>query len=167
MNTTMCLFMFVSLILSGKILAREEVIATITNDENNEVYDFIARTDDKTDSITAFFKDDYLNGQKYNRKLLASENLNHGGVVLEKRNDYNVINLKSENFDLDLGGTVTIDTLYDGVNGKRKEYDVELSKTMDGKWKLFKGSAIISKLHIITNKRVLFGAVGVKEILMK
>ena len=166
MNTTMCFFMFLALVFSGKILAKEEVIATITNDENLEVYTFVAQTNDDTNSITAFFKDDYLNGKKTERELLPSQELIEGsGVVLEKRGSQTVINLKSDNFDLEQGGHVTIDTLYNGVSGERKAYDLQLSKSSEG-WRLFRGDGIIKKLHIVTNKKFLLGTVGVKEIQM-
>lgn len=168
MNASTCLFMFATLLLSGKILAREEVIATITNDENKQVYTFVADTNSETDSIRAFYKDNYsASGKKIDRELMASEKLTEGGLVLEKRGDHEVLKLNSENFDLDQGGIVTIDTLYNGVNGQRKEYDLQLAKATDGEWRLFKGSKIVTKLHIVVNKKFMLGAVGVKEIQMK
>lgn len=168
MNASTCLFMFATLLLSGRVLAREEVIATITNDENKQVYTFVAETNEETDSIKAFYKDNYsAAGKKVDRELMASEKLTEGGLVLEKRGDHEVLNLKSDNFDLDQGGIVTIDTLYNGVNGQRKEYDLQLAKATDGEWRLFKGKTIVSKLHIVVNKKFMLGAVGVKEIQMK
>ncbi len=168
MNASTCLFMFATLLLSGKVLAREEVIATITNDENKQVYTFVADTNSETDSIRAFYKDNYsASGKKVDRELMASEKLTEGGLVLEKRGNHEVLKLNSENFDLDQGGIVTIDTLYNGVNGQRKEYDLQLAKATDGEWRLFKGSKIVTKLHIVVNKKFMLGAVGVKEIQMK
>lgn len=168
MNASTCLFMFATLLLSGKILAREEVIATITNDENKQVYTFVADTNSETDSIRAFYKDNYsASGKKIDRELMASEKLTEGGLVLEKRGDHEVLKLNSENFDLDQGGIVTIDTLYNGVNGQRKEYDLQLAKATDGEWRLFKGAKIVTKLHIVVNKKFMLGAVGVKEIQME
>lgn len=168
MNASTCLFMFAALLLSGKVLAREEVIATITNDENKQVYTFVADTNSETDSIRAFYKDNYsASGKKIDRELMASEKLTEGGLVLEKRGDHEVLKLNSENFDLEQGGIVTIDTLYNGVNGQRKEYDLQLAKATDGEWRLFKGSKIVTKLHIVVNKKFMLGAVGVKEIQMK
>lgn len=166
MNTSLCLFMFASLVFSGTLLAKEETIATITNDENKEIYTFVASIDDETDSIKAFYKDDFLNGKKIERELLSTKGLSTSGMVLEKRGEHEVIALKSGNFDMEQGGTVTIDTLFNGVNGQRKEYDLELAKSASG-WKLFKGKQIISKLHIVVNKKFLLGAVGVKDIQMK
>jgi len=168
MNASTCLFMFATLLLSGKVLAREEVIATITNDENKQVYTFVADTNSETDSIRAFYKDNYsAAGKKIDRELMASEKLTEGGLVLEKRGEHEVLKLNSENFDLEQGGIVTIDTLYNGVNGQRKEYDLQLAKATDGEWRLFKGSKIVTKLHIVVNKKFMLGAVGVKEIQMK
>ncbi len=166
MNSSLCLFLFITLIMCGKVLAREDVIATITNDENKEIYTFVAQTDEATNSIKAFFKDDYINGKKTERELLPSQELNRDGVVLEKRGEHTVINLKSENFDYGQGGIVTIDTLYNGINGERKEYDLQLAKSDSG-WKLFRGNKIITKLHIEINKKMLIGAVGVKNIKME
>ncbi len=160
--------MFATLLVSGNILAKEEIIATITNDENKQVYTFVAETDDQTDSILSFYKDNYSSsGKKVDRELLASEKLTEGGLILEKRGKHEILKLESNNFDLEQGGLVTIDTLYNGVNGQRKEYDLQLAKATDGVWKLFKGSKIISKLHIVVNKKFMVGAVGVKEIQMK
>ncbi len=152
--------------MCGKVLAREVVIATITNDENKEIYTFVAQTDDTTDSIKAFFKDDYINGKKTERELLPSRELTREGVVLEKRGDHTVINLKSENFDSTRGGLVTIDTLYSGINGERKEYELHLAKSASG-WKLFHGNKIITKLHIQINKIAFIGTVGIKNIRME
>lgn len=166
MSTSLCFFMFVTLIFSGKILAKEEIIATITNDENKEVYTFVADVDEQTDAILNFYKDDYLNGKKYERELLSTEGLSQEGMVLEQRGDHKVIALKSDNFDLEQGGIVTIDTLFSGVSGQRKAYDLQLAKSKEG-WRLFKNNKIVSKLHIVINKKFLLGAVGVKDIVMK
>lgn len=158
--------MFVTLLLSGRVLAREDIIATITNDENKEVYNMIVASDDETNTIMAFYKDDYLNGKKYERELLSSSELVSRGVVLDQRGARTVIALKSDNYDNERGGMLTIDTLYSGVNGQRKEYEVELAQSEQG-WKLFKKGKLISKLHIVVNKKFLLGAIGVKEIQMK
>lgn len=166
MNSAMCFFMFVTLILSGRVLAREDVIATITNDDNKEIYNMIVQSDEETNTIRGFFKDDYLNGKKIEREHLRSSELVTTGVVLDQRGERTVIALKSDNFDNERGGLVTIDTLFNGVNGQRKEYELELAQSKDG-WKLFRKGKVISKLHILVNKKFLIGAVGVKEIVMK
>lgn len=166
MNTGLYLFLFITLMSAGKVLAKEDVIATITNDENAEVYTFVAKTDDATNDIKSFYKDDYLNGKKTERELLPTENINKSGVVLEKRGDHTVIKLVSNNFDNSQGGLVTIDTLFSGISGDRKEYEVQLAKSPAG-WRLFRGNKMITRLHIEINKKALIGAVGVKNIKME
>ncbi len=153
-------------IVATNVFAKEEVLATITNDENREIFKFVANTDDSTQSLKAFFKDDYLNGQKTEREVLPTKELTRQGVVLDKRGDHTVITLKSHNFDFARGGTVVIDTLFNGVTGERREYEVELAKDKNG-WKLFNGRIAVSKLHIEVNKKALIGTVGVKNIRME
>jgi hypothetical protein len=167
MNPTLCFFLFVTLIACGRVLAKEEILATITNDQDNSVFKFVAETDDETNAIKTLYKDEYENGQKAERNVLASEGLtNNEGMVLERKGEREIINLKSDNFNLDNGGTVTIDTLYNGVNGERREYEIEIAQSEAG-WKLFKGPKTISHLHLVINKKMFLGAVGVKDIVMK
>lgn len=160
------LFLICTSFISTKLFAKEEVLATITNDENKEIFTFVANTDDSTKSLKTFFKDDYVNGKKVEREVLPTQELTTDGVILDKRGDHTVINLKSSNFDYVRGGTVIIDTLYNGVTGERKEYEIELAKDGNG-WKLWNGKNAISKLHIEVNKKVFIGTVGVKNIRME
>ncbi|MGZ3809551.1 MAG: hypothetical protein ACXVCE_15820, partial [Bacteriovorax sp.] len=88
------------------------------------------------------------------------------GMILEKRDRYNVLNLKSDNFDYDRGGNITIDTLYNGATGERKSVDIELAKDNDS-WKLFKANKAISKFHVKVNRVVILGTVGIKTIIME
>jgi hypothetical protein len=165
MNSSLSLFLFVTLIFSGKVLAREDVIATITNDDNQQVYNMVVQSDEETNTIKAFYKDNYLDGKKLERELLPSAELVTTGVILDQRGDRTVLSLKSDNFDNERGGLITVDTLFSGVNGQRKEYEMELSQSQAG-WKLFKGGKIISKLRILVNKKFLLGTVGIKDIQM-
>lgn len=160
------LFFMCTSFLSAKLFATEEILATITNDDNNEVYTFVANSDDSSKSLKAFFKDDYINGKKVEREALSTTDLAKEGVVLDKRGERTVITLKSTNFDYVRGGTIVIDTLYNGVTGERKEYVVELAKDNDD-WKLFNGNIAVSKLHIEVNKKAFIGSIGVKNIRME
>jgi hypothetical protein len=158
--------MFITLVYSGRVLAREDVIATITSDDNNQVYNMIVQSDDETNSIKAFYKDNYSEGKLINRELLSSSELVTRGVVLNQLGERTILSLKSDNFDNYRGGLITLDTLFNGVNGQRKEYELAISQSNEG-WKLFKANKIISKLHILVNKKFLIGSVGIKDIIMK
>jgi hypothetical protein len=96
---------------------------------------------------------------------LATNNLGNRGLVLEKRGDQTVINLKSDNFDTQSGGIIIVDTLYNGINGQRKEYDINLAQSKNG-WALFSESKEITKIHLEINKKPFIGSVGVKNIKM-
>lgn len=152
--------------MSASVMAREEVLAVITNDENQDVFTFVASTDDETQALKSFYKDDYLNGKKVDRELLPTSELTKEGVILDKRGERTVINLVSDNFNLNDGGSVTIDTLFNGVTGERKLYEIEIAR--DGpSWKIFNRNNIVSKLHIEVNRKMILGTVGVKNIRME
>lgn len=153
------------LVFSFNASAREEVLSTTDNDDNNEVYKLVVNVDDNTDTLKQLFKDTYVNNKKIKRDVLNPLDLKtKSGVILEKRDSHNVLNLKSDNFDYDRGGRIIIDTLYSGVSGDRKTYDLELAKDKTG-WKLFKNQKIVSKFHVKVN-RVLI-TIGIKNIIME
>jgi len=156
-----------SIIQSFSLSASENVLASISNDENNEIYQFIAEVNDTTDEISLFYKDDFVDGKKIERENLDSRELSHqNGLVLEERSGHVVISLKSHNFDKSRGGIIEVDTLYSGLSGDRKKYELHLAKDSTG-WKLFNGRQKISKLHIEVNKKAFLGSVGVKNIRME
>ena len=146
----------------------EEVILSVTdNDENVEIYKLIVNVDKTTQSLKEFYKDTYLDGVKIKRQVLDTKLLNtDSGVIMEERDGYNVLNLKSDNFDHARGGRVVIDSLFSGFTGERREYDLELAKDKTG-WKLFSNKKIVSKFHIIVNRSILLGIIGIKTINME
>lgn len=158
--------MCATFLMAGAVHAREQVLATISSDDNKGVFNFVANIDDKNQNIKGFFKDNYNGGNKTAREALDVRGINREGVVLDKRGDHTVINLRSNNFDLERGGAVVIDTLFNGVTGERKGYEVELSRSGDT-WKLFNRNTPVSKLFIEVNKKPIVGTVGIKNIRMQ
>ncbi len=155
-----------SLILSFNAFSYEEVLSVTDNDDNNEIYKLIVQVDEETQSLKELYKDTFINGVKTKRDLLNPEDLaTKRGVVLEQRKGHDVLTLKSDNFDYDLGGRIVIDTLYSGISGERRDYDVELAKDATG-WKLFSDKKIVSKFHVKVNKKFIVGAVGIKSLKM-
>lgn len=149
------------------LLAKEVVLSVTDNDDNNEIYNLVVNSDDQTERLIELYKDTYLNGTKIKRDVLDSEDLKtREGMILERRDGYNVLNLKSDNFDFDRGGRVIIDTLYNGIKGERRNYELELAKDSTG-WKLFKKDSIVTKFHIKVNKVIILGTVGIKTIIME
>jgi hypothetical protein len=146
--------------------ADEQTLATISNDESKNTYKLIIDSTEGSRTITKFYKEVYLNEKKLSRETLDFHVLEDAGMILEKREDYIVLKLKSNNFDEDQGGIITIDTLYNGANGTRKTYDISLSKEKNG-WALLNRGKIIKQIFIQTNKVMILGSVGIKNLLMK
>jgi hypothetical protein len=158
---------FVTLVSSFSLSAKEVILSVTDNDDNNEIYNLIVNVDESTDNLVELYKDTYIDGTKIKRDVLDSEDLKTDhGMILEKRDNYNVLNLKSQNFDVVRGGSITIDTLYNGIKGERRNYELELAKDATG-WKLFKKDKIVSKFHVKVNKIIIVGAVGIKTIIME
>ena len=65
------MFIYINL-LTITAHAGEDFLATITNDENQEVFTFIAKTSEDTKDIKIFFKDDYFDGKKWSRYRLSN-----------------------------------------------------------------------------------------------
>lgn len=154
-------------LLSFNLYAKEEILTTTDNDDNNEVYKLVVKIDESSQSLKELFKDTYLNEKKVSRVTLNPKDLkSKDGVILEKRDKHNVLNLKSDNFDFDRGGRIIIDTLFNAVTGERKLYDLELAKDKTG-WKLFNGKSSVSQFHVKVNKKIIIGTIGIKTIIME
>lgn len=159
--------LFVLSFAHAKAFGYETILSITDNDDNNEIYNLVVEVDETTSSLKSLYKDTYVSGKKLRRDVLNPTDLKTAnGVILEKRDNYNVLNLKSDNFDYDRGGRIIIDTLYNGVTGERRNTDLELAKD-SGSWKLFKNQKAISKFHVKVNKVIIIGTIGIKTIVME
>lgn len=160
-------YLCLSLFLSSPLFSKEVTLSITDNDDNKEVYNLVVNVDEMTQSLKELFKDTYVDGKKIRRDHLNPDALKtKDGVILEKRDNYNVLNLKSDNLDFERGGRITIDTLYNAMTGDRRQVDVELAKDSDT-WKLFKDKKVVSKFHVRVNKVIVLGTVGIKTIIME
>lgn len=161
------LSLFVSITLFAKIShASEQTLATISNDETKNTYQLVVDSTEGDRAIKTFYKDVFLNGKKISRESLDYKVLLKNGMILEQRDRYVVLSLKSDNFDEQQGGIITVDTLYNGANGTRKTYDVSLSKSTVG-WALMNQGKVVKQIFIQTNKVMILGSVGIKNLIMK
>lgn len=148
-------------------MAVEEVLCSVDNDFNDDIYKLVVNVDDQTQTLKEFYKDTYDQGEKIKREVLNPQDLkNTDGMVMEQRDQYNVLNLKSNNFDYSAGALIVVDALYNGLSGDRVSYDLDLVKDQLS-WKLFKNNNVISKLHVKINKVIIAGVVGIKSIEME
>lgn len=167
MKLTIILSLICTFLATTSLMASEEVLSVTDNDDNNEVYNLVVSVDDNTQTLQKLFKDIYVNGTMIKREELNPLDLKTSdGVIIERRGSYNVLNLKSDNFDYDRGGKIIIDTLYNGLTGERRSVDLELAKDKNS-WKLFRNDKIVSKFHVKVNKIIIAGTVGIKTIIME
>jgi RPA family protein len=148
-------------------MAFEEDLCSVDNDLNDDIYKLVVKVDDKTQSLKELYKDTYENGLKKKREVLNPEDLKKmDGMIMEQREEYNVLNLKSSNFDNSQGAYIIVDALANALTGDRVEYEIDLAKDQTS-WKLFKNNIVISKLHVKVNKVIVAGVVGIKSIEME
>ncbi len=145
--------------------ASEQVVANITKDSGNTSYKLVIDSNDGR-GIKTFYKDVYENGKKISREALDAQVMIKTGMILEQREKYVIMKLKSNNFDLEQGGIVIVDTLYNGANGERKSYEIQIAQSKSG-WSLFKAGKAISQIQIQTNRVMILGEVGIKNLVMK
>lgn len=159
-------FVISTAIHSYAVQAGEQTLATIGNDENKNTYLLIVDSTEDSRAIKTFYKDVYSNGKKLSREALDYRVLIRTGMILEQRDKYIVLKLKSDNFDEQQGGIITVDTLYNGANGTRKSYEVQMAKEKSG-WALINNGKIVKQIYIQTNKVMILGSVGIKNLVMK
>ncbi|GEM_PF-278807 len=149
---------------SVNALAVEKELVTITNDDTPTVFKMIIDIDENSD-ILKFYKDTYDSKEKISRDDIPLEKILEG-VNLEKRDKYEVVNLKSENFASHNGGNLELDTLYNGAKGTRKSYDLKIDR-IGNQWEIQKDGERVKVLHLKSNKVFLLGTVGIKDIEVK
>jgi len=81
-------------------------------------------------------------------------------IILLKIKDYEVIKLRSEDFNLSYGGNFTLDYLYNGLSNKRKQIELELTPSFEIQ---FDGEKVFS-MRFIENK-FLGQIVGIKKVI--
>lgn len=167
-NTVIFTCFTTTLFFSLNVAAKENILLTITNDEDKEVTRFVAETDADDRIIKKFHQDTFdARGKLLKRISAESRNLkNNNGMVLKAQDKYVVVALKCQNFDEQQGGDINIDTLYNGATGERRQYSIELSKDKAA-WSVYMKDQKVKSMHLQSNKVMLIGTVGIKNIVMK
>lgn len=161
--------LFLLTIASHKAFAREINIVTISNEESKHQYRLILEVSDKTGDILRFHKDKFdpkVKGSSLGRETFVVSKLDLEGFVVEQKDKYEILKLKSDNFASHNGGDLTMDVLHNGVNGQRLEFDFELVRLGDN-WVLERDGKRAHHIHFLSKKVFVLGTVGVKDIVVK
>ncbi|MCO4794573.1 MAG: hypothetical protein KC493_12715 [Bacteriovoracaceae bacterium] len=160
--------LLLSFLITGSSFAMDHKIADITNDEDRETTRFVLNTDDANEEITGFTMitlDEH--GAIIKTRLKDVEGVyTRTGVVVEERDGRIIAAFKSDNFATHNGGNFTVDTLYNGISGKRKQYDFELVRA-GSHWELLKNGDAVKNLHLKSKTVPLVGTVGISNIVSK
>ncbi len=154
--------------LGQNLLATEHKLVQITNDEDKEICVFVVKTEGRDNDIKSFFKEVYdEKGVRIIRENLSVKDvLKNTGLVLKEIEGRVIVSLKSENFAEHNGGHITLDTLYNGISGSRKEYEYEVARTSRS-WELLKDGAPVKAIHLKSKKVFPVGTVGIADIVHK
>lgn len=150
--------------LMNTLFAAEVKVANVTNEEDREVVNLVLITDDNNGDLVGFRHDSYL--ENGNLSGSESEDLNlldKGGILLKQTDGYKVVIMKSENFALHKGGSIELDTLYNGATGERRSYHLELLRNGDD-WSLERAQHKVERIHLKSNKVFLLGTVGIADV---
>lgn len=148
----------------GNLAAAEKVLCLVTSDIDKEVGKMVYEMDEVNRVITHLYKERWVDNKLIDRVELSVKELNGDGIVLNKKDKYVTVRLYSHNFDESSGGILYLDTLYNGVNGQRKEYTIEVR--MDGGVDpvMTYNKTPFNRMHFIPKKSGIFGVVGIEKV---
>ena len=94
---------------------------------------------------------------------MNSKDLLGDGIVLNRKDKYITVRIYSHNFDESSGGVLFLDTLYNGVNGQRKEYVIEA--TMDGSDAVMTYNKVaFNRMHFVAKRSPILGVIGIEKV---
>jgi hypothetical protein len=147
------------------VMAASQKLMSATNDEDNESIVISVILDSNSD-ITALSQATLNSrGVQIREKIFQARNV-YRGFDLLKKDGRKIVRLISSNFAGHQGGEVTLDFLYSGVTGARRQMNFDLSRNGD-RWAIKHNGRNAKKVHFVSNKNFLIGTIGVKKIVVK
>jgi len=159
MSKILCL----SLMLSGNILGAV-TLCTMESDIDKDVGILGYEYGPDQKEVTYLTMETVNNGRSIRfLRFPIAELKSENGILLQKDGSYEVIILRSQNFNNQTGGSIVVDSLYDGMFGKRKSYQLET--VFDGqKFILLNNQQYFNKIFVTGNRSRLFGVIGIKSM---
>lgn len=154
---------FLLVLCSLSVWARTDEVMIIKNDIDSNIV--IISID--SDSSGKFLEMRKLQVTADKKKLaderFSLKDLSKGATALVRKGK-EVVKIKfSSNFDSMYGGSFDMDYLYNGINGTRKQLQLDLGKN-GSKWEVTKGNKVAKNLNVIAKRAAIVGAIGIEEI---
>lgn len=141
----------------------EKVLCVVTNDIDKEVGKMVVDYDEESRVVTHLYKERWVDNKRVERVEMSSKDLLGDGIVLNRKDKYITVRIYSHNFDESSGGVLYLDTLYNGVNGQRKEYTIEA--TMDGSDAVMTyNKQSFNRMHFVAKRSPILGVIGIEKV---
>lgn len=144
-------------------LYADEVLCTITSDLDSAYAKLTYEVDPDTQDITHLYQESYENNRMTSKDEMRLDTLTNGGIVLIAKGKTVVVRIWSDNFDRKLGGIMYVDTLFSGVSGERRQYEIDLAKNNTG-FVLSNNKHDFNKMQFIANRSRVLGVIGIAKI---
>lgn len=155
-----CLFLLMSFMSFAQ--AEFKVLTTVSSDIDKEVSKIVYEVEDGR-SLKALYNEVYLNNVLVERTQLDISAINGNGVVLHRKDNYVTVRLYSHNFDEERGGVLYLDTLNNGITGKRKEYEI-VTYIDGGNAEMFNNKKKFNNMKFVAKKSGVFGVIGIERV---
>jgi hypothetical protein len=143
-------------------VSAEKVLCTVTSDIDNDVGKIVYEMDSDNRAIAHLYQDSFHESNRIARIELKADELKDG-IVLNKRDKYVIMRMQSDNYDVERGGVLNLDTLYSGVSGERREYEMEIAMDKSGPI-LLQNKKQFTKMNVIAKRSKLLGIIGIEKI---
>lgn len=154
----LCLSLLAIQLGTGTAWANEKIkVLSVREVGVSTVYDLYMTVDEDMHAIgLKLYDNDEKSWKDFNTSNLTK------GVVLKEQRGYEVIVLKSNDFEKDRGGHFKVDYLSNGLVGSRKDFPITIDFN-GSEWQVLHQGEEISKLDFHTRK--VFGeVVGIKKV---
>lgn len=153
--------LFVSYSLSA--FGAEIVLCEVGSDIDNDIGKIVYEMDEDGRAIKHLYQDTFRNGQRTARIELEAAGLRNG-IVLNRKDKYITVRMYSDNFEAETGGVLYLDTLYSGVSGERKEYEMQMAMDKSGPV-LIQNKQTFRKMKFIAKRSRILGVIGIEKVL--
>ncbi|MDD4973153.1 MAG: hypothetical protein PHY93_02325 [Bacteriovorax sp.] len=143
-------------------MANEKVLCVVSSDIDSDIAKISVEMDQDNRGIAHLYQDSYHNSKLTARIELAAEGLKEG-IVLNRRDKYITVRMHSDNFDPERGGVLYLDTLYSGISGERREYEMDLATDKTGPV-LIQNKQNFSKINFVAKRSKVFGVIGIEKV---
>ena len=147
-----------TLLFAGTVSAKDFKLFTVTNDMDSDKYEFILKTDENEVAVGLKMKNIRKESDVTNFRVTGL----NSGVVLREQEGRKIIIVRSNDFEVDRGGHLTIDYLYNGITGSRKELNLKVDYN-GSTWTVYSNGSKVNSLHF-KGKKVFGRVVGIKSV---